>query len=88
MACNSRGRLVKFVKDALHGDKQLMVVSIYGWWVLSSVSGSDFLDSGEQRLDGFVSERHQGGDGAPTGRDRRVAQMRYSICLPRSFFRS
>ena len=29
------------MKDALHGDSQLMVVSIYG----SSVSGSDFLDA-------------------------------------------
>jgi hypothetical protein len=61
------------VKDAVHGESQLILVAIYGSRVLSSVGGSDFLDGGEQRLDGFVSEGRQGGDRAQTGRDRVVA---------------
>ena len=53
-----------------------MVVAIYGSWVLSSVGGSDFLNGGEQRLDGFVSERQQGGDRAQPGRDGLVTTRR------------
>ena len=79
------------MKDAVHGESQLMVVAIYGSWVLSSVGGSDFLNGGEQRLDGFVSERQQGGDRAQPGRDGLVTTRRADAlhdCLPRSFFRS
>src|SRR5271166_5811036 len=53
-----------------------MVVAIYGSWALVWVGGGDLLDGGEQRLDGFVSERQHGGDGAQTGRDRLVATRR------------
>ena len=54
-----------------------MVVAIDGSWVLSSAGRGDFLSSGEQRLDDFVSEHDQGRDRAQTGRHHLVATRRY-----------
>jgi hypothetical protein len=50
------------MKDALHGESQVLVVTIDGSWVLFSLVGGDLLSSGEQRFDGFVAEHEQGSD--------------------------
>ena len=44
------------VKDALHGDPQVMVVAIDDTRVLRSAGGTDVLSGREQRFDGFLSE--------------------------------
>ena len=44
------------VKDALHGEPQVMVVAIDDPRVLRSAGGTDVLSGRKQRFDGFLSE--------------------------------
>ena len=45
--CRLSGCDAEFVKDALHGVSQVMVVAIDGSWVLCTVGGGDFLSGRE-----------------------------------------
>ena len=51
------------MKDALHGEPQVLVVAVDGSWVLSSIGGGEFQGSGQQRFDGLVAQHEQGSDG-------------------------
>ena len=50
------------MKDALHGEPQVLVVAIDGPWFLPSAGCGDFLRGGEQWFDSFVAEHEQGSD--------------------------
>ena len=56
------------MKDALHGEPQVLVVAIDGAWFLAAVGWGDFLSGGDQRFDGFVAKDEQGSDCSQTGR--------------------
>ena len=45
--CRLSGCDAEFVKDALHGVSQVVVVAIDGSWVLCTVGGGDFLSGRE-----------------------------------------
>ena len=64
------------MKDALHGESQILVVAVDGSWVLSSMGGGEFLSSGQQRFDGLVAEHEQGSDGPQARRNGFVATGR------------
>ena len=54
--CRWSGGDPELVKDALHGEPQVMVVAIDDPRVLRSAGGTDVLSGREQRFDGFLSE--------------------------------
>jgi len=74
--CRTSCSKADLAKDALHGASQVMVVAIDGSWVLPAMAGQGFLSGGEERLDGFVAENKQGGDGAQPGWNGLVAASR------------
>jgi hypothetical protein len=49
------------VEDSLHGEADCIVVIVDGSWILRLARRSEFLCSGEERPDGFVSKHDQGG---------------------------
>src|SRR6476620_419158 len=74
--CRTSGSDPKFVKDALHGGSQVLVVAVDGPWILSSAGWRDFLCGGEQWFDGLVAEHEQRGDRSQSGRHRLIAASR------------
>ena len=65
------------MKDALHGEPQVLVVAIDGPMGFAPPRvGADVLSGGEQRFDGFVAEHEQGSDRPQTGRKGLVAARR------------
>jgi len=61
------------MKDAAHCNLDSVVVGIDLFGVVRAACGTQRLGGREQRLDGFVSEYQERGDGAKTGRGWLVA---------------
>ena len=61
------------MKDALHGEPQVLVVAVDCSWVLSSMGGGEFLSSGQQRFDGFVAKNDESGNRPEAVGERLVA---------------